>query len=73
MASAEEATGEDENKAFAKKLTEHLIQEKCTICDLIISECNCCQTSSQSKLLPNETTNGRSMYPQHVFVYSTNN
>lgn len=60
MASAEEATGEDENKAFAKKLTEHLIQEKCTICDLIISECNCCQTSSQSKLLPNETTNGRS-------------
>lgn len=64
MASAEEATGEDENKAFARKVTEHLIQEKCTVCDLIVSECNCCQTTSlHSKLLPNETTNGRSMYP----------
>lgn len=41
MASNEDATAEDENKGFFKKRTELTASDKCSVCDLVVSQCNC--------------------------------
>ncbi|XP_066248638.1 uncharacterized protein [Euwallacea similis] len=79
MASADEAPGEDENKGLLTKVTEYASEENCSICDLVVSACNCNQRKEfhvepdQEPDLPNGARTGSTRNPSLEEVVSLSN